>query len=150
MTVTVRDNGTPVESDAETFDIVVGDVNRPPVLAAISNQSVDEGATLNVPLSASDPDTGDTLTFSASGLPSFCSLTDTTGPDGNLRCTPGFGDAGSYPGETVTESDNCTQVERDAETFTITVGDVNQAPVLTAPTFADKYDEYWASFYVYL
>ena len=61
---------------AETFSISVGGVNQAPVLAAIGNQSVDEGATLNVPLSASDADTGDTLTFTASGLPSFCSLTD--------------------------------------------------------------------------
>ena len=68
------------------------------MLAAIGNQSVDEGATLNVPLTASDADTGDTLTFTASGLPSFCSLTDTTGPTGNLQCTPGFDDAGSVPG----------------------------------------------------
>ena len=90
---------------AETFSISVGGVNQAPVLAAIGNQSVDEGATLNVPLSASDADTGDTLTFTASGLPSFCSLTDTTGPTGNLQCTPGFDDAGTYPGATVTVSD---------------------------------------------
>ena len=101
------------------------------MLAPIGNQSVDEGATLNVPLTASDADTGDTLTFTASGLPSFCSLTDTTGPTGNLQCTPGFDDAGTYPGATVTVSDG-NPADNDAETFSISVGDVNQAPVLAS------------------
>ena len=129
VTVTVFDEGTPVASASETFDIVVGDVNQPPVLAAIGNQSVDEGVTLNVPLSASDDDGGDTLSFSQIGLPSFCSLTDNNNRTGSLDCTPGFGDAGKYP-VTVTVTDNGTGPASDSETFDINVGNVNQAPVL--------------------
>ena len=44
-------------------------------------------------------------TFTTSNLPTFCSLTDNTGPTGNLQCTPGFTDAGTYAGVTVTVSD---------------------------------------------
>ena len=62
MTVTVSD-GNVADDDAVTFTIVVDNVNRPPVLASIGNQSANEGTTLNVALSASDPDSGDTLTF---------------------------------------------------------------------------------------
>ena len=46
-------------TDSETFIITVGDTNTAPVLAAIGNQSVDEGATLNFTASATDPDLPD-------------------------------------------------------------------------------------------
>jgi hypothetical protein len=97
-----------------------------PVLAPIGNQSVDEGATLNVPLSATDDDGGDTLTFSETGLPSFCSLTDNNDRTGDVDCAPGFDEAGTYP-VTITVSDG---TDDDSETFDIVVGDVNRAPVL--------------------
>ena len=117
----------------EAFTITVTDVNDAPVLAAIGNQSVDEGATLNIALSASDADVpADTLTFSTGTLPGFCSLTDSTGPSGNLQCTPGFDDAAGSPySVTVTVTDG-NAADNDSETFNISVGDVNQAPVLDA------------------
>ncbi|MEJ2173232.1 MAG: cadherin domain-containing protein, partial [Woeseiaceae bacterium] len=67
------DDGT--DQFEKPFTITVNDVNDAPVLATIDNQSVNEGDTLNVTLTASDDD-GDALTFSTSNLPSFCSLTD--------------------------------------------------------------------------
>ena len=48
VTVTVTDNGTGELTDSETFTITVGDTNLAPVLAAIGNQSVNEGATLSL------------------------------------------------------------------------------------------------------
>jgi hypothetical protein len=39
--------------------------NRPPVLTAISNQTVFRGGQVVINLSATDPDQGDTLTFAA-------------------------------------------------------------------------------------
>src|SRR5204863_3093422 len=56
VTVKVTDNGVPALSDSKSFNITVNEVNSPPVLAAITDQSVNEGVTLNVSLSASDPD----------------------------------------------------------------------------------------------
>ena len=47
MTVTVTDNGTGTRTDSETFTITVVDTNVAPVLAAIGNKSVNEGAALS-------------------------------------------------------------------------------------------------------
>ena len=58
VTVTVMDDGTPNLDDSESFDIVVGNTNRPH-LGSIGNQPVDEDAALNVALSATDPDAGE-------------------------------------------------------------------------------------------
>ena len=52
--------------------------NQPPVLAAISNQTVDEGVPLAVQAAASDPD-GDTITYSLSGGPSGAAINPNTG-----------------------------------------------------------------------
>ena len=67
MTFTVSD-GT--ATDGETITITVAEVNLPPVLAAIGNQTVDELATLAFTVSADDRrPAGQPLTYSASGLP---------------------------------------------------------------------------------
>ena len=63
--------------DSETISFSVADVNRAPQLAAIGTQSVDEGQELKLTLSGSDPD-GDTLSFSASGLPTGASFDPST------------------------------------------------------------------------
>lgn len=54
--------------DSETMTISVTNVNRPPALEAIANQSAAHGTPLTFAIGATDPD-GDTLTYSASGLP---------------------------------------------------------------------------------
>ena len=132
VTVTVTDNGSPNLSDSETFNIVVTAVvtNQSPVLAAIANQSVDENASLMIPLSATDAD-GDSMTISQSGLPGFCSLTDNLNGSGNITCNPLTGNAGTYL-TTVTVTDNGTPNQSDSETFNIVVTAVviNQAPML--------------------
>ena len=43
--VVVTDNGNPALSDSETITVTVNEVNVAPVLGAIGNQSVNEGAT---------------------------------------------------------------------------------------------------------
>ena len=128
VSISATDDGTPTLSDSETFDIVVGGTNQAPTLAAIANQSVDEGASLTIGLSATDAD-GDTLVLSASGLPAFASLTDNGDGTGSISVNPGFTDAGSHT-ITVTVTDNGDPTLFDAETFTLTVNDVNQAPEL--------------------
>ena len=129
MKKTIRFGVAPLVGDATTRSGASEAPNAAPVLAAIGNQPVNEGVTLNVPLSATDADGGDTLTFTTSTLESFCSLTDGTGPAGNLQCTPGFTDDGTYS-VTVTVTDNGTGTLTDFETFDIIVGDDNRAPVL--------------------
>ena len=91
--------------------------NTRPILDPIGVQTVAEGATLEVAITASDPDS-DPLTFTLSGEPVFAALVDHGDGTATLSLTPGFDDAGVYPGVIVTVSDS---VDSDSETFTITV-----------------------------
>ncbi|MFQ5508099.1 MAG: DUF1566 domain-containing protein, partial [Leptospirillia bacterium] len=113
-------------NDSEVISLTVAAVNVAPVLAPIGNQSVDEGAALNLTVTASDAD-GDALTLIAAGLPAFCSFTDNLNGTGSLDCTPGQMDAGNYPGISVTAADGILSAN---EVITLTVNDVNRAPVL--------------------
>jgi len=115
-------------TDTEVFTITVNDVNRPPSLTSIGDQTLDEGTTLDVAVSASDPD-GDPISLSASGLPAFATLTDNGGGTGLLTLAPGFDDVGVYSDVEIVASDGDLT---DTETFTITVNDVNRSPVADA------------------
>ena len=81
---------------------------------------------LTISGTASDPD-GHNLTYSASNLPlgaSFDTLTQI------FTWTPDYTQAGSYPSVTFTVTDDGTPVLNDSEAITITVNDINRAPVL--------------------
>ena len=98
------------------------------MLAAISNQTVAEGALLTVPGGATDADLpAQTLTYSLVAAPAGAAINPTTGA---FTWTPGESDgAGTFPVTIrVTDSANAT-----AEvSFTITVTEGNTAPVLAA------------------
>jgi hypothetical protein len=101
--------------------------NSPPVLTAIPNQTMNEGATLNIPLSATDPD-GDRIALRASNMPAFASLTDNGDGTGRLRLTPGRDDAGSYPNIKIFATDNGAPPLSDSTQFNLTV--LNTLPPL--------------------
>ena len=126
---TVSDNGNPVGTDTESITITVTNTNRTPVLNPIGNQTVSEGATLTLTLSSTDED-NDTLTYSASNLPAGSSFNSN---DGIFNWTPGFDEAGNYTDIEFTVSDNGTPMELAVELITITVGNINRAPVFTNP-----------------
>jgi hypothetical protein len=105
--------------------VTVTNVNRPPVLTAIGPKSVSENSLLSFAASSSDPD-GDTVTITATGLPTGATLTA-----GTLSWTPGFAQSGSYT-VTFTATDNGSPALTDSETVTITVTDVNSPPVAQA------------------
>jgi hypothetical protein len=94
-------------------------VNQLPVLSAIGDQAVVEGASLPVPVAASDAD-GDNLAFTAFGLPAFVSLTDHGNGNATLDINPGTGDAGTYTVKIDVEDDGLP-VLGDSETFDINV-----------------------------
>ncbi|MFC1735750.1 putative Ig domain-containing protein [Candidatus Hydrogenedentota bacterium] len=125
---TVTDNGSPALDDSETITITVGDVNQPPELSPIGNKHVDENETLQFTITATDPDAGDTLTYTAGNLPPGSEFDETTQ---TFTWTPGFGDANSYQDILFTVTDNGSPALDDSETITITVGDVNRPPVLS-------------------
>ena len=60
------------------FNWTVGAVNVPPVITAVANQANDEGDVVSLAISASDVD-GDTLSYSATGLPPGLGIDGTTG-----------------------------------------------------------------------
>ena len=132
VTITVTDNGSGNLTDTETFTITVGDTNLAPVLAAIGNQSVNEGATLSFTATATDADVpANTLTYSLDGasLALGMSINSSTGA---FSWTPTEAQGGLTPAVTITVTDNGSGLLTDSETFSITVGDTNVAPVLAA------------------
>ncbi|RAJ06943.1 fibronectin type III domain protein [Chitinophaga skermanii] len=107
-------------ADTITFNLVVND-NFVPALTAISNVTLNEAATSTVNLTASDDNAADVLTWTATGLPSFATLT-TSNRTASIALAPGYSDNGTYP-ITITVNDGNGGV--DTKSFTITVNDVN-------------------------
>ena len=117
--------------DSEDITITVNTtppVNQAPTLAFIGNKSVTAGQPLTFTISASDPN-GDSLTYSASNLPSGATFTASTRA---FSWTPTSGQVGSYPNVHFQVTDGSLI---DSEDITITVNaapGANQAPVLSA------------------
>jgi PKD repeat protein len=108
--------------DSETITITVTNVNRVPVLAAIGNKVVSENSPLTFTVSATDPD-GDSVEHSVQSLPAGASFTSRI-----FTWTPGYNQAGSHQVTFIASDGN----DQDSETITITVSNVNRAPVLEA------------------
>jgi len=112
-------------SDSKSFMWTVTETPRPPVVTNPGSQSSAEGASVSLPITATDPD-GTPLTFSATGLPPGLSINPTTGV---ISGTLGYNAAGSYS-VTVTASDGSLS---DSETFGWTVTNTPRPPVVTNP-----------------
>lgn len=119
--VTFIASDTARAQDSETLTITVNNVNRAPVLSPIGNRSLGENELLQFSVGATDAD-GDTITYSVQNLPSGASFASQ-----RFSWTPAYNQAGTYQ-VTFTVSDGQAQ---DSETITITVENVNQAPVLS-------------------
>jgi VCBS repeat-containing protein len=137
ITVTVKDDGGTANGGADTtsrtFKVTVTPVNDAPVLnvpsgnAADGSFTVNEGATLSFNVTATDPDQGDVLTLTASGLPAGATFSG-----GTFSWTPNFTQAGTYT-VTFQVEDNGSPKLSATKTATITVNNVNRPPVLTVP-----------------
>ena len=106
--------------DAQSFPQVV---NRAPVLAAIDAKAVLEGETLSFEVTGSDED-GDTLTYTATGLPSGATFEDAT-----FTWVPGFDVGDAIQQVTFTVTDGSEQAALAVE---ITVSDVNRSAAFTS------------------
>ena len=131
LKVTVRATDSRGRSDTETFNICIDHtVVEPsaPVLANIANQTVDEGDLLNVFLSATDLDTPtDQLRFELVGGPDGMTVDATTG---QLTWTP---TEVQGPGEYLVRVRVVDETSlASGQTFSVTVAEVNQAPVIDA------------------
>jgi hypothetical protein len=105
-----------IAQDYEDITVTVNEVNLPPVLNPIGPKTINEGALLQFTITASDPDLpAQTLTYSASNLPSGATFNPTTRV---FSWTPTSGQAGVYSGVHFEVTDG---VLTDSEDITITV-----------------------------
>ena len=128
---TVRaDDGNGGTND-KTLTITVNNVNRQPVLNAISPMTVTENATADETITGTDAD-GDALTFTKVTGPTFVTITTSTATSGNVHAAPGIGDAGTYTVQAQVSDGALT----DTEIFQVTVNPFvagNNPPVLAPP-----------------
>ncbi len=133
VTFTATDNGTLSLSDTRTISITVTPAgSTPPTLNPIGPQTVQEEALLNFTATATDPDIGQTLTFSlGAGAPPGASIGPLTGV---FTWTPTEAQGPNTYLVTVIVADNGSPPASDSETIVITVNEVNKPPVLAVPT----------------
>jgi hypothetical protein len=113
----VAQNG--LYKDSETITITVNNsVNRPPVLAAISDRLVNENSRMVIFVYAKDPD-GDAITYFAQGLPDGAEFA------GHIfSWTPDYNQAGTYQ-VTFTASDGLAE---DSQMVNLTVKETAAPP----------------------
>jgi hypothetical protein len=127
---TFRVNDGAVESDTATVSITVRSTNRAPTVTVPGPQSTSENQLLSFNITATDPDAGQTLSLSTSGLPSGAAVTAAAGATGwFFRWTPNFTQSGSYT-LNFTATDNGAPPMSNTRSVQITVVDV---PVLVVP-----------------
>src|SRR5439155_767596 len=113
----------------DLFAIHVAEVNTAPVLAPIADQSVNEGALLQLTAIATDADLpANALSFSLdSGAPAGATIDATTGV---FSFTPAEAQGPGDYSVTVRGTDNGTPARGASRTFAIHVNEVNVAPAL--------------------
>ena len=128
ITIRVSDSGVPSLFAERTFTVTVGEVNVAPVLAAVGNKNVNEGALLTFAVSATDADLpAQTLTYSATGLPSGASISGA----GVFSWTPTGSQGSGTPYQiTIRVTDDGAGALYDEEMIAVTVSEINTAPVL--------------------
>ena len=128
ITITATDSGTPPLADSSPFTLTINEVNTAPALALLPNRSVDEDSPITIAFPATDVDRpNNTLTYSATGLPTGAVFDAVAG---TLTWTPTEADGPASLPITVTVSDDGAPSLSDTATFTLTVNDVNQPPVM--------------------
>ncbi|MDY0124848.1 MAG: Ig-like domain-containing protein [Anaerolineaceae bacterium] len=111
--------------DCETITVTVNEVNVPPVLGEIADQTVDEHETLEFTATASDGDDPEQeLVFSLDGAPTGAVIDPETG---EFSWTPTEAQGPGIYTFSVLVSDG---IEYDYQFVTVTVNEVNVAPVL--------------------
>ena len=124
VTVTATDGSL---FDTKAFDITVTQGNLPPVFdSALPDRTDAEGTAVAIDAGATDPD-GDTVAYSAAGLPPGVVIDPATG---QITGTLTYAAAGTY-GVTINALDDGTPALLETAQFTWNVTDTNRAPVLT-------------------
>ncbi len=159
-TITQAFNWTPGFTQAGTYDVTftatrgsatasrtvrvnVTNVCRPPEMAnLLSPVNGTEGTNIVINVTATDPDTNETLTLTSQNLPAGATFPPTNGTNGTVgqqfNWTPAFNQQGTYL-VTFTVSDQCSPTQLTASRqVQIVVGDANRLPVAVNRTGTDK------------
>ena len=132
IVVRATDNGSPAATGSASFSVTVREVNRAPVLAAITSQNVFEGVELTLNASATDPDLpANGLAFSLdAGARAGATIDSRTGA---FSWTPTEAQGPGTYTITARVTDNGTP-SPSSQTFTVSVKEANSVPVLSALT----------------
>ncbi len=123
------------DTDRQSFNVVVVNVNDPPSITWTPNLQVNESEQYQHTVTASDVDSGDSLRFRLTAAPSAMSIGEQSG---QLSWTPQASDIGNH---TVTVEVRDQANATDTLTFTLRVLDVNVAPTIASlPTTAAVVD----------
>ena len=133
VTVRVTDNGTPPLSDTVTFSVQVNEVNAPPSILPLASTTIPEQQLYTANAVASDPDQPQqTLTFSIDpGAPAGLSIHPQTG---TISWVPSEAQGPGTYFVTVRVTDNGEPPASATQPLTLTVLEVNSAPVLPVQT----------------
>jgi flagellin-like protein len=129
VTFTYKASDGSLTSAATTVTITVSAANQAPVLASIGNKNVNELSTLTFTATATDPDSGQTLTYSLdTGFPGGATINTNSGI---FSWTPTEAQGpGSYQ-ITVRVTDNGSPAKNDFETITVTVNEIHPQTIFT-------------------
>jgi autotransporter-associated beta strand protein len=131
ITVVVSDDAQTPLSTTNTFSVTVNEVNSAPALTGPGNQTINELTTLNVSASATDSDIpANTLTYSLDIAPAGLTVDSNTGA---ISWTTAEADGPGVYTVKVVVTDNGLPALSATNTFTVTVNEVNSAPLLTVP-----------------
>ncbi len=135
IVITVTDSAG-ASASLPPFNLTVTNVNDPPTISGTPPTSVAEDTAYSFTPTASDPDAGDTLTFSITNKPSWAGFNTATG---KLSGTPGNGDVGTTSGIVITVTDSAG-ASASLPPFNLTVTNVNDPPVAVADTVITNED----------
>jgi gliding motility-associated-like protein len=133
ITITATDDGEGALTATQTFTIVVTPVNDAPTITSTAVTEATEDVAYTYEITTEDID-GDLVTVSATGLPSWLTLTDNT-----LSGTPTEGETGSEI--TITATDDGEGALTATQTFTIVITPVNDAPTITSTAVTEATED---------
>ncbi len=125
-------------TDTQPFTITVGDANDAPWFTSAPVEDATEDITYTYSITADDMDAGDALAFTAPVSPTWLTLAQVTSRTATLSGTPSNADVGDHAVELEVQD---TGGLTDTQTFTITVANVNDAPVFTSAPVEDATED---------
>jgi hypothetical protein len=118
ITMIVTDNGVPPLSATNSFSVTVNEVNLPPTIADIPDQSVHFATALTIHPTVTDSDVPtNSVTLTLENAPKGMTLDASTG---TITWTPAEADLGVY-NVTLRATDNGSPVQSSTKTFKVTV-----------------------------